>query len=84
MFFAEQELPNAASLSAGYALWHPMEQQLTVHIPGLAAGPFTLPTSYQERQTALRVCASPLAVTADAALVGAALFAIGMSGYVGP
>jgi hypothetical protein len=84
MFFAEQEPRNAASLSAGYAVWHPMDQQLTVHATGVPAGPFTLPTSHQKRQTALRVCVLPVAVAADAALVGAALFAVGMRGYVGP
>lgn len=75
---------DAASLSNGYAVWQAMEQQLIIHAPGAPAGPFTLPTSHQERQTALRAGMLPFAVTADAAIVGAALFAVGMSGYVGP
>jgi len=84
MFFAGQELPSEESLSAGYALWHSMEQQLTVHVPDLPTGPVTLPTSHQKRQTTARVCVMPLAIATDAAIVGAALFAVGMSGYVGP
>lgn len=85
MFFEEPESPDLSSLKPGYTVWHSLDQKLSVHIPNLSVGPYTLPTSHQGRQTALRVCALPVAVATDAALVGAALFVVGMThGYVGP
>jgi hypothetical protein len=70
MLFDGQESPDEYSLASGYTVWNSPNQQLTIHIPGLPSGPYTLPTSHQKRRTALRVFLLPLAVTADAAIVG--------------
>jgi hypothetical protein len=66
-----------ASVSAeppGHAVWDATSEQLTIHLDGYPNGPFVLPTSQTARRTALRAAVAPLAVAADAAIVGAVLF----------
>jgi hypothetical protein len=79
---------ETGELSPGYGIWNPTDQHLTLYLSEISTNPMPLPTSHQERRTALRICALPLAVAADAALMGAALFVVGLSncgfGYVGP
>jgi hypothetical protein len=74
---------DVSSAPPGYAVWDWSGKQLTIHLDGYTGGPRVLPTSHTARRTTLRVIATPLAVTADAAIVGAVLMAIGASGYMG-
>ena len=80
MFLAGNVPETASSTPPGYAVWHAADDQLTVHIDGLPAGPFTLPTTQQKRRTSERIIVLPLAVAVDAAITGAVLFAVGASG----
>lgn len=83
--FTVSDVPrDVTSAPPGYAVWDSAGEQLAIHLDGYTGGPFVLPTSQTARRTALRLAATPLAVTADAAIVGAVLFAIGAQGYVGP
>ncbi len=67
----------AAQLPLGFAVWNRTNAQITVHIKGKAPEPFTLPSTSQKQNTALRVGVLPVAIVGDAVTVGlAAAFAL--------
>jgi hypothetical protein len=71
IYDAREAVPgNEISPSAAFAVWNATDRQLTVHGETLPSGPFTLPSTSQKQNTALRVVATPAAIVADAALVG--------------
>lgn len=84
IFDGEETPTSSTNLLSSYAIWHSLDQELTVHIEGIPAGPFTLPSSHQPSQPVLRACMLPVALSADAALIGAVAFAACLAnpGYV--
>ncbi len=75
--------PDPTIPPSGCAVWNSSDRNLTIHIPEVSPGPFELPASNEEPKTALRICVLPLAVAADAAIVGAVLFALCLGGGAG-
>ena len=63
-------LADATSKPPGCVVWEPSNGEFTVYLEGCPSGPFALPKSHQERETAKRVVVTPFAVAADAIIVG--------------
>lgn len=80
-FFSDSIPAGVSSRSPGYAVHEPLAGRFTVHLEGSPAGPFELPTSKEKTRSAMRFAGLPLAVAADAAIVGAAALAMGSPGY---
>lgn len=72
---------HASSQPPGYAVWNSTTGQIAVHIDGFPSGPYTLPATSRERNTALRVCAMPFAIAADGAIIAALIFVLGGAGH---
>lgn len=72
---------NVPSCAPGYAVTGPQQRQFRVHLDGVSSELFTLPCTDEKRRTLTRVAVLPLAVTADAAIVGALCCAF--AGYAG-
>ena len=77
--YDQYEVPKyASSKGSGYVVWNSTNTQLTVHIDGLPAGPFTVPATVQKQKTAERMAVAPFAVVGDAAITGTVAFCGGI------
>ena len=65
VYFPDRVPANASSRPPGYAVINNTNNQLTFHVDGVQAGPYTLPASQHPQNTEERVLLTPLAVVLD-------------------
>lgn len=65
---------NVSSVPPGYAVMNYTNHQLTLHVDGVPAGPYTLPASAHPQNTTQRVLLTPFAVVLDVPMCAFGLF----------
>lgn len=82
--FTSETVPaDATPATPGYAVSGP-QYEFTVHLDGVCAGPFDLPSTRQDTRLLRRIAILPFSVAADAAIIAAACSAGAGYGSAGP